>query len=126
MSLENIAVSGCTVAHAAGSTGSGGVFVVTSSPSIKVIATAGVYKTPLSVTFSGGTFPGLVPGTVIGTGTISAIATKTKADGLPVMREGDTGTMTGTGTLPPPAVGTGPATGPIEIASAGQAKVKAQ
>ena len=127
MSLESVAVQGCVVAHAAGSTVTGGAFTITSTPSIKVRAeNKGVFKTPLSVSFAGGTFPGLVPGTVAGSGTIAATALKTKAETIFVMREGDTGTFTGVGTLPPPAVGTGPATGPIEISSAGQTKVKAQ
>ena len=127
MSLESVAVQGCVISHSAGSTVTGGVFTVTSTPSAKVKAEdKGVFKAPLSVSFTGGSFPGLVAGSVKGTGTISATAIKTKAENILVMRESDVGTFTGTGTLPPPAVGEGPAAGPIEISSAGQTKVKAQ
>ena len=127
MSLENVAVQGCIASHSAGSTVTGGAFTITSTPSTKVKAeNKGVLKTPLSVSFTGGTFPGLVPGTVFGTGIIASTVAKTKAENVLVMREGDTGTFTGVGTLPPPAVGTGPATGPIEISSEGQTQAKAQ
>jgi hypothetical protein len=127
MTLELIAVQGCTIAHSSGSSISGGAFVITSTPSVKVKGEAkGVYKTPLSFTFSGGNASGAVPGSVAGGGTIAATAIKTKADGLLVIREGDTGTLTATGTNASPPPPTIPFVGGVEISVANQTTSKAQ
>lgn len=129
MSLELIAVQGCTLAHAAGSLISGGAFVITSTPDAKAKAGgAGMYKGPLLFTFSGGSASGFVAGTVMTTAPVSmpATAVKTKAAALAVMREGDSVLMNCVGTLPPPTGGTSPVAGNVEISSAGQTKVKAQ
>ena len=132
MSLEPIAVLGCTLAHGSGSAISGGTFVITATPNSKVLAESkGVYTTPLSFTFSGGSASGFVNGTVAGGGAIVGTAVKVLAGGIIVMREGDmlalmacVGTISPTPT--PPAPPTGPVAGPVEISSAGQTKVNAQ
>jgi hypothetical protein len=133
MSLELIAVDGCTVDHGTGSPISDGVFVITSTPSTKAKAEGkGVYTTPLTVTFSGGSASGFLDESVMTTApvAIAATATKTKAGGILVMREGDSlKLMTCIGTIDPPPPSppyTGPIAGPIEISVAGQTKVKAQ
>lgn len=126
MPLEFVAVVGCTIAHSAGSGVSGGAFVITTPPSATTSAGAFVYSGPITFTFSGGNFAGCTPGTVAGGGSITPTAAFVSADALPVVREGDTGVMTGVGTnlAPPPA--TLPAVGPVEITLAGQVEVKAQ
>jgi hypothetical protein len=129
MSLELIAVNGCTLAHAAGSLISGGAFVVSSVADTKAKAGgAGVFKTPLMFSFSGGNASGFVPGSVMTTAPASmpATAVKTKAAALAVMREGDSVLMNCVGTLPPPTGGTAPIAGDVEISAAGQTKVRAQ
>ena len=130
MSLELIAVDGCTVAHASGSLISGGVFTITSAPSTKVKCEGkGVFKTPLMITFAGGNASGFVPGSVASTAPviIIATATKCKTGGVAVIREGDTGLMNCLGnTLPNPPGIPGPVMGNVEISVAGQTKVKAQ
>lgn len=125
MSLEPLAVQGCIIDHATGSTVSLGTFLITSLSSLKVKGEgAGVFKTPLAFTFSGGNVAGGVPGTAVGSGTIIATAQKTKAEGLLVIREGDTGTLIGTytqtGTPPIPGV---PFSASVEVSDAGQTKV---
>ena len=129
MATKFIANSSCTLAHKAGSGVSGGVFVITSLPSLTVNADgSGVYTTPLTYTFSGGNFAGCVNGTVatLIPQTIAATAVKVKADGSFVMRVGDFGTMTAQGTkqVPPPPPGVLPAVGAVEISDAGNTKVK--
>lgn len=129
MTLELIAVQGCTLAHSAGSLISGGVFVITSAPDVKAKAVgAGIYKTPLQFTFSGGSAAGFVSGSVMTTepAVMNATATKAKASGLLVMREGDFVLMNCVGTIPPPTGGTAPVAGNVEISVAGQTKAKAQ
>ena len=129
MSLEKIANQDLALAHGSGSPISGGSFSVTSTPSAKTKANAkGVHKNPLSYTFSGGDAPGAVCGSVasVGPQVIAATAIKAKADGLLVMREGDSGTMSAIGTNAAPPPPTLPFEGPVEIASAGQDKAKAQ
>jgi hypothetical protein len=121
---KNVAVNGLTIAPQG--IVSGGVIVITSTPSTKVKGeTQGVYETPLQFTFSGGNATGYDPGTVVtvGTGTIAATATKVKAGGSLVMRVDDqnavvpmTGTISGTPT---------PFTEPWKITDANQTKVKA-
>lgn len=125
MSRELLAVEGCTLDHSDGSLLSGGTFEITSIPSIKVKGEGqGVYKTPLVVSFSGGTYSGGVSGTAVGAGTIIATSTKNKVEGLFPLRVGDSGTIAGTytqsGTPPIPLV---PFTAQFEITDAGQAKV---
>ena len=129
MSLELIAVDGCTLAHASGSSISGGAFVITAAPDTKAAAGgAGVFKTPLTFTFSGGSASGFVTGSVMTTAPVSmsATAAKVKAGGALVMREGDSVTMSCVGTLPSPPGGTSSVAGNVEISAAGQTKVKAQ
>ena len=127
MSLELIAVSGCVIGHGSGSTITGGIFAITSIASTKVKAQGqGVYTLKIDFTFSGGSAPGVVSGSVTGSGTINATATKAKAEGQFVMRQGDTGTLTGTGTNPSPPPPTIAVSGPVEIKTAGQIKAKAQ
>lgn len=130
MGLELIAVDGCTLAHSDGSLISGGVFKIISVPDVKTKAGgAGVFKTPLQFTFSGGNASGFVPGSVMTTAPVSIVATaaKVKAGGLLVMREGDSVLMNCIGTVNPPPPGvTAPVAGNVEISAAGQTKVKAQ
>jgi hypothetical protein len=113
-----------TLAHDTGSPVSGGTFVITSSPSVKVKAVGpGVYFGTLSFTFSGGTYTGGIPGTAQGRGTIAPTATKEKEGSNFPIREDDTGTMSGTyqQTAPPYTV---PFSGaPVKVSSAGQTKV---
>lgn len=127
MTLELIAVEGCTIAHDSGSGISGGSFTITSVASTKVKAEGkGVYKLEIAFTFAGGSESTVVAGSVTGGGTISATATKTKAEGQLVVREGDTGTLTGAGTNPAPPPPTLPVSGDVIISVAGQTKVNAQ
>ena len=127
MSLELIAVQGCTIGHGAGSPISGGIFVITTPPSVKVSAEGKpIFSGPISFTFSGGNITGGTPGTVVCSGTIAATATSVFEGVLPVLREGYTGTMVGTATNAAPPPPTIPAAGPVEISVAGQTSVKAQ
>jgi hypothetical protein len=127
MTLELVAVQGCTITHSSGSPISGGSFTITSSPSTKVKCEgSGVYKGTIAFTFSGGNGSGAVPGSVAGAGTIVTTALKTKADAEEVVREGDTGTLTATGTKESPPPPTVPFVGGVEISVAGQTTVKAQ
>jgi len=128
MALKYIAVDGCTLAHKAGSTISGGVFTITSVPSTSVKAEDnGAYKTPLQYTFSGGNAPGCSPGSVATTApqTISTTAQYVKADDTLVMLVDDFGTMTAQGTDPSTGAPV-PVAGPVEISDAGQSTVEAQ
>lgn len=122
-----IAVNGCTIGHSVGSPVSGGTFTITSVASTKVKAEGkGVYKTTIAFTFTGGTFVGGSSGTALGSGSITATATKVKAEGGFVVIEGDTGTLTGTYVpipTPPPTVSF---TSNVEITDAGQTKAKAK
>lgn len=131
MSLELIAVDGCTLDHAAGSLISDGEFTITAIPDVKVsVEGNGVYVTPLSFTFTGGSATGFVDESVVGAGAIIATATKVKAGGILVMREGDSFTMTAIGVIDPtptpPAPPTGPVVGEVEISVAGQTTVRAE
>jgi hypothetical protein len=130
MTAKLIAVLNCTLAHGSTSPISGGVFTVTSTPSVKVLAeNKGVYKTPLTYTFAGGNATGFVPGSIatLVPQTIVATATKVLVDGVLVMRVDDLGTMTAQGkTLPDPPGAVGPISGPVEISVAGQTKVLAE
>jgi len=125
MTLELIAVQGCTIGHGSGSVITGGIFVITTLPSTKVLAGAGIYSGPIAFTFSGGSGGGCVAGSVTGAGTINPTANKV-LEALHVDRESDSGTMawTGTNSNPPPPTLSG--SSPVEITAAGQTKVKAQ
>jgi len=116
-----------SLGHASGSAVSGGVFNILNSVSQKVkTENYGVYRGFVSFTFTLGNASGFVDGSVQGVGLMSPSATKTKADSLLVMREGDslitafTGTPTGGGS--PIAV---PGSNGVEVVSAGQTKVRA-
>lgn len=129
--MKFLAVEGCEIDHSAGSVISGGVFSITSVASAKMKEDSkGVYKTPLSYTFAGGNATGFIAGTVltIVPQSINATALKNKAEGPLVMRVEDSGQMVCIGTLdptpPPPASPTGPVSGGVEIADAGQSKVR--
>ena len=127
MSLEFVMNAGGALGHAEGSLVSGGVFTITSSPSAKVSpGGAGVHRGPLLYTFAGGSAEGFVDGTVATAvpQTILPTAEKVSADGLPVVRLGDSGEMAASGTLT--GGGAGPVVGLVEVADAGQNKVSAQ
>ena len=129
MSSIEIAVDGCILNHKSGSLISGGVFTITSIPSIEVKCEGkGIYETPLQFTFSGGNASGFVSGTVatIAPQSITATAIKVKGESKLVMRLGDFVLMNAQGTLtgPPPVPAT-PIVGLVEISSAGQTKVLA-
>lgn len=125
MSLELVMNANGAIGHGAGSPISGGVFVITSTPSTKVKSEgAGVHVTPLAYTFSGGSASGFEPGTIAGGGTIPATAVKSKAESVLVMRLSDSATMNATGT---PSGGGAPVaiTGPVEVSDAGQSTGRA-
>lgn len=133
--MIDVATTDCTVSHSAGSTTSGGTFTITTPPSLKVSADgANVYGGPIDVSFSGGNSSfsvggTIVPGSVMGSGTIVPTATKGLAEGNTLIREGDSAVFsTLTGTLTPPS---GPAVPntvlpftSFEISSAGQNRVR--
>jgi len=114
--------------HVSGSSVSGGAFVITSTPSVYVKTEgSGVYSGPLTFTFTGGSASGFVSGSLTGAGTINPTATKVKADGLLIIREGDSVAVTFTGTtLPNPPGTSGTVVGNVEVADAGQSTTKAQ
>jgi hypothetical protein len=129
MALELIMNEDGQLGHGSGSTVTGGVFTITSVASTKVKATGkGVYRGPLTYSFAGGNFPGVVPGTArtLVDQTITPTAVKAKAEGLPVVREGDSGVMIGVGDNPAAPPPTLPISGPVEVVLAGQVKAKAQ
>lgn len=137
--MKFVANESCTVAHAPGSTTSGGTFTITTPPSLKTKAVgSGVYRGTIAISFSGGnsseTFDStgaITPGTVAGSGTISPTASKVRDAGNNVIREADTGTLsTLTGTFVPSAPpNTSVPNTPlpptdVEVSSAGQDKVR--
>jgi len=127
VSLEFVMNAGGALGHASGSLVSGGVFTVISTPSTKVSAGgSGAHRGPLKYTFAGGSAAGFVSGTVATTApqTIESTAKKVLADGLLVIRLGDSGEMTASGSLT--GGGTGSVIGLVEVADAGQNKVSAQ
>jgi hypothetical protein len=130
MTLNIIANSELTLSHTSGSPISGGAFTVTSTADAKVKSGGqGVHVSPLTFTFKGGNADGFLAGSVAGGGSMSATATKTKAGGALVMREGDSVTMACVGTIDPPPPSpplTAPVSGGVEISAAGQTKAKAQ
>lgn len=111
--------------HAAGSLVSGGVFTITSVPSLKVRADGkGIYRGPLQYTFSGGNASGFDSGSVATTvpQAIQPTAIKVRADGFAVIRLGDSGQMAAVGTVsgtPTTVVGL------VEVSDAGQDVVRA-
>jgi len=113
--------------HGSGSAISGGVFSIVSAPSVKnKIENKGIFRGPLKFTFSGGNAAGFQPGTVA---TISPVdipptAVKTKADGFPVIRLGDSVVMACQGTSSTPPNPTAGISGPAEVSDAGQSKVR--
>lgn len=114
-----------TLGHAAGSLVSGGVFTITSVPSLKVRADGkGIYRGPLQYTFSGGNASGFDSGSVATTvpQAIQPTAIKARADGLAVIRLGDSGQMAAIGTVSgtPTAI-----IGLVKISDAGQGVVRA-
>lgn len=127
MSLELLMNEDGTLAHAAGSPISAGAFVIVSSPSANLKASGkGVYSGDLLYTFSGGNAAGFVPGSVVSVGpqTISPTAVNVKSAGNLVIREGDSGTMSCSGTLT--AGGPGSVSGDVEVSAAGQSNAKGQ
>lgn len=125
MTLEKAFTDAGTIEHGSGSPISGGVFVIASAPDLKIsIQGLGVFFGSLAFTFSGGSAPGFVNGTVVGGGTIVSTATHVRtADGF-VVREGDTGTLNATGTLT--GGGAGSVSGPVELGDPGQTKWSAE
>jgi hypothetical protein len=124
MSLELIMNANGTIGHGSSSPISNGEFIITSTPDAKAKAQGeGIFVTPLGYTFSGGSSPGFVDGTIAGGGVINATAKKVKAGGALVIRLGDSGTMSASGTLS--GGGTGSVSGPVEVIDSGQTKVKA-
>lgn len=129
MALEFVMVKGGNLAHGPGSTITGGSFAVTSIPSIKnKLEGKEIFRDTLEYSFSGGSAPGVNPGTVrtIVDQEIDPTAIKTKADGLEVIRQRDSGTMNAVGDNPSPPPTTLPVSGPVVVADPGQTKGKAQ
>lgn len=125
MSLELIMTFAGTINHASGSPVSGGVFVITSVPDAKVRAEAvGVMTQSVVFTFTGGTAAGFVSGSLTASGSIPASSLKVRASGLLVVREGDSATITFTGSLP--GGGTSTIAGDVEVDNAGQTTVRAE
>lgn len=116
-----------TLGHKTGSVVSGGILTNLSVPELNVKADGSpVFAENISFSLSGASAPGFISGSVIGAGFIPASAVKTKANNLPVMREGDYVDATFTGTYPDPPGGDGTVVGAVEVTSAGQTKVKAE
>ena len=124
MTLKALMNADGAVGHDTGSLISGGSFSIISAPSTNVkAASKGVYRGTLLGTFTRGNASGFVSGSVAGTWSIDPTAANVKADGQLVIREGDTGTLSATGTIPPPTGGTGPVNGTVKVTSAGQGEV---
>lgn len=116
-----------TLGHKTGSVVSGGVLTNLSVPELNVKAEGSpVFAENISFSLTGASAPGFVSGSVLGAGFIPASAIKTKANGLPVMREGDSVSATFTGTYTTPPGGSGSVVGEVEVSSAGQTRVKAK
>lgn len=125
MSGKLLGVEGLTIGHSSGSLVSGGMFSITSLPSLKVKCEGkGVYRGVLTFMFSAGNHSSGVPGSALGSGTINVTAQKTKADHQLVIRAEDTGTIIGTYVPPSGIPPTIPFTSNVEITDAGQTKVK--
>ena len=89
----------------------------------KLICTSGI---TLTWTVAGCPFTSALYTFVSGVGKITATALKVKADGVLVLREGDTGTCAGGWTLTANPFTAQPCTCNLEITDAGQTTVKAQ
>ena len=124
---KNIMNATGQIGHGSGSPITGGVFVITATPSAKTSAPTGqgVYRGPLTYTFSGGSAAGFDPGTIATTvpQTINPTAIKASADGFKFIREDDNGIMAATGTVSGTPT---PITGSVEVISAGQTKARAK
>ena len=127
MTLELIMNQDGVIDHDTGSITSNGTFTMITPASLKSkIEGKGIYKGPLAGIFAGGDATGFVPASVIGTFTIVPTAVFVKDDLLPVVRAGDTGTITAVGTIAPPATPpTGPVIGQCVVSDAGQGVVNA-
>ena len=137
MALEYIANEDLQLGHGAGSSVSGGSFNITKNSSDKVkILGKWVQVKQIIFSFSGGNGPPpTLPGSVTGSGTITATATKDKAAKSTVlelvMREKDSVSVAMTGQItnpspPPPTIPYPLGNQPVEISNAGQSKVKGQ
>jgi len=121
MSLKLIMNESGQLGHGGTSTIFGGAFTVISIASTKWIADGkGVYSGDLEYSFTGGSAPLFVAGTIATTSTqkIKPSAIKVLADGNLVIRIEDFGAMNATGTLS--AGGSSTISGPVEVAAAGQ------
>ncbi|MFA5048660.1 MAG: hypothetical protein WC516_06570 [Patescibacteria group bacterium] len=102
---------------------SGGVFTIASLASTKVKAVNGfVYVGTINISFVGGNMAGMVPGSVSGSGTITATSMVVKLGVNFALRDEDAGQLVGTGTPvagPPPV----PVTIPCKCVD-NQSKVK--
>ncbi len=104
----------------------GGTYAVSVPPSAFVsIGGVPVYAGPLKYTFSGGSAPGFVDGSIASTGeqTINPTPSSMVVEGKPVIRVGDQGVMSASGALT--AGGSGPISGPAEVSDAGEESVEA-
>lgn len=122
--MSALLVLSATLAHAIGSTITGGVFIITSLPDQSMmIEGKPAFAGPLKYTFAGGSAPGFVPGTVatVVEQVIVPSTTDVALNGLPTAMDTDTGIMVAVGTLI--GGGTGPVGGPVEVADAGQESV---
>lgn len=125
MTLEKAFTNAGIIEHGLGSVISGGVFVITTPPDLKISVTSlGVFFGQIAFTFTGGSASGFVSGSVAGGGTISATASRVKTSAGFILREGDTGTLTATGAIP--GGGTGPVSGPVVLGDPGQTKWSAE
>lgn len=124
MTLEKAFTDAGTIEHGSGSTISGGVFAITSIPDLKIsIQGLGVFFGSLSFTVTGATRSDGVTA-ITGSGTIDATATHVRTAAGFILREGDTGSFTGTGTLP--GGGSILVTGSVVLGNPGQTKWSAE
>lgn len=113
------------IVHAPGSVISGGTFTIATPADLKISVTGlGVYFGSLSFTFLGGSSAGFVDGSVSGGGTIAATAGFVKTPTGFILREGDAGTLVGTGVLS--AGGPGAVSGGVELGDPAQTKWSAE
>ena len=127
MAMEFIMVDGGALAHGPGSTITGGTFVIVTNPSlVDKLQNKGIYMSTLGYSFSGGSAPGVVAGTVrtIVNQKIDPSAVYVNVEGENVIRQGDSGTMNAIGDNPSPPPATLPVTGPVTVAIPGQNKGK--
>ena len=122
--MKPIAVEGMTISHGAGSPAAGGTFSITTLPSTTVfLEGSAVYRGTVAFNWSGGTYLG---NAATGSGTITVTATKVLVDGSLVLREDDTGEMSGSYTNPsPPPATIAFANAPVVVSNAGQTRGRA-